>query len=314
MRTIILPLLIFLLGISSYSQDDFSIQPLSATEWIDGDLYLPAKESKDASLVILIPGSGPTDRNGNQVGMQTNAYKFLAEELSKKGIHVFTYDKSFLKQIEKNVFKEEELVFEEGANDVVDIVQFFKKNKKYKTIYLVGHSEGSLVGILASQKENVSGFISIAGSGKPIDFILKEQITKQAPFLLDETTQILAELKHGNQVDEINPYLAALFRKEVQPFLISWMKYDPKTEIGKLKIPILILQGTKDIQVSNENAELLHQGSPRSKLVFLENMNHVLKNIAGGDAENRMSYNQMDLPVSPELVHEIQEFIQSYGK
>lgn len=313
MKTLFLTLISLIFCIQGYAQQEFSIQPLSVTEWIDGDLYSATKDSKNASLVILIPGSGPTDRNGNQVGMQTNAYKLLAEELSKKGISVFTYDKSFFKQIEKGVFKEDELVFEESVEDVEDIVQFFKKNKKYKSIYLAGHSEGSLVGILMAQKEKITGFISIAGSGKPIDLTIKEQISKQAPFLMDETTQILEELKKGNQVDEINPYLVALFRKEVQPFLISWMKYDPKIEIGKLKIPILILQGTKDIQVPEENAELLHQGAPNSKLIVLENMNHVLKNIEGGDAENMASYNQLELPISSELVLEIQKFIQFYG-
>lgn len=314
MKSYVLSFLTFLLGIITYSQENFTVQELSVNTWIDGDLYISKTIMKDSPLIIIIPGSGPTDRNGNQQMMQTNAYKLLAEGLSNNGINVFTYDKKFFKQIQAGEFKEEELTFDEGVNDVEEIVKFFKKEKKFKNIYLVGHSEGSLVGILTAQKVDLAGLISIAGLGKPIDEILIEQISKQAPFLVEETKNILKELKEGKKVEIVNPYLISLFRKEVQPFMISWLKYNPKNEIAKLKMPVLIIQGNKDIQVPKENADILHQSLSNSELVLIENMNHVLKDISGDEAENMASYNQPELAVSEKLVNEIFHFITSNGK
>lgn len=307
MKTNLILLLAFIFGIQSYAQEKFTVEEISIDEFLVGDLY----KSNSTDLVIIIPGSGPTDRNGNQAMMSTNAYKLLAESLADQGTNVFTYDKRFLKQMHLEDFKEEDLSFDDGVEDVVEILQFFKNKNQFKKIYLAGHSEGSLVGILAAQKEKVDGLISIAGSGKGIDEILIQQISAKAPFLVDETTSILSELKKGNQVEEINPFLQALFRKEIQPFMISWLKYDPKVEIGKLNLPILIIQGKKDIQVDEENAELLHQGAPDSKLVYNDEMNHVLKDIEGGMDENMASYNQPELPINQVLVNSIQEFIKS---
>ena len=68
-----------------------------------------------------------------------------------------------------------------------------------------------------------------------------------------------------------------LFRKSVQPYMISWLKYDPQTEIGKLHIPILIIQGTNDVQVDTSDAMLLSAANPKATLVLIKNMNHVFE-------------------------------------
>lgn len=314
MKTRILFLFGFLLSVQIFSQNLYSVKSISTTEWIDGDLYSPQNDIKNSPLVIVIPGSGPTDRDGNHAMGKSNSYKFLAQRLAENGISVFTFDKKFFKQIAAGKFNQQDLTFDDGVNDVVEIIEFFKKKNPEKEIYLLGHSEGSLVGILAAQKENIKGFISVAGAGKPINEILTTQISKQAPFLKDETIRVLEELKKGNKVEDFNPMLATLFGPEIQPYMISWVKYNPKEEIEKLKIPILIVQGTKDIQVEVENAELLHQGAPHSEMAIIENLNHVLKEIEGGEVENMESYNQPDLPISENLVQTIPKFIKSqYG-
>jgi len=120
---------------------------------------------------------------------------------------------------------------------------------------------------------------------------------------------ILDSLVRGKTVDDVNPMLNALFRPSVQPYLISWFRYDPQIEIQRLKIPVLILQGLKDLQVTVEDANRLSDASQNDKLVFFDNMNHVLKTVEGDTEANIAAYNNPDLPLSVGLVDVISDFI-----
>ncbi|HKE36190.1 MAG TPA: hypothetical protein VKB39_02070, partial [Candidatus Baltobacteraceae bacterium] len=73
------------------------------------------------------------------------------------------------------------------------------------------------------------------------------------------------------------PELAGLFRPSVQPFVISYMKYDPAKEIAKLSLPVTIVQGTADEQVTMDDANALKAADPSAKLVVIAGMNHLLK-------------------------------------
>lgn len=289
----------------AFLEKDYNIQ-ISTTE-IYGTLLTP-NTIKKIPLVIFIPGSGPTDRNGNSGMMKNNSLKFLAEALSNQNIATYRFNKSVLTAVKKEGFKEDNIRFEDQVEEVKEIVAHFKKNKSISKIYLMGHSEGSLVGILAAKNE-VDGLISIAGAGRPIDEIIAEQIGKQAPFLKEDTVKILEELKKGKLVDEVNPYLISLFRKSVQPYLISWIKYHPQQEIHQLKIPVLIINGTKDIQVPASDAELLKAANLDADLLIIKDMNHIFKKIEADLVENQQSYTNPDLPVMPELVTAIVKFI-----
>jgi len=274
---------------------------------IKGTLLTPTTIKKP-NLVILIPGSGPTDRDGNNVMMKNNSVKYLSESLSKNKIATYRYDKSVLSLTQKDTTKIKNLTFNTFIEEAIEVIQYFKNSNKYNKIVVAGHSQGSLVGIIAS-KNNADGFISLEGAGRPIDEILIEQIEKQAPYLKEETAKVLSELKKGNTVEKFNPILISLFNKTVQPFLISWIKYNPQNEIKKLNIPTLIIQGTKDIQVSMEDAQLLYKANDKSKLQLIENMNHLFKEIKGDINENMASYSNPDLPVTPKLTASILNFI-----
>ena len=163
-----------------------------------------------------------------------------------------------------------------------------------------------MIGMIAS-KNNADGFVSIAGAGRPIDEILEEQVGKQAPFLKNEFRKYLDTLKNGHSFKLENKMFASLLRESVQPYLISWFKYNPVVEIQKLQSPILLINGTKDLQVPESDAELLHKAYPKSELLIIKNMNHVLKEVKT-DAENIKTYNNMDLPVMPELIEKIAAF------
>lgn len=291
----------------NYTESELSIPTNSVT--INGTLLKPNSLEKSA-LVILIPGSGPTDRNGNNVAMKNNSLKFLAEGLSLNNIATYRFDKSVLSYTKEDKTKVESLTFNVFIEEAKSVIQYFKNSNNYSKIIVAGHSQGSLVGILASAN-NIDGFISIAGAGRTIDEILVEQISKQAPFLKDETVKILTELKKGNTVEEFNPMLISLFNKSVQPFLISWIKYNPQIELKKLTKPILIINGTNDIQVNVSEAELLHKANTTSELVLIKNMNHIFKEINGDVNENMNSYTNPDLPIMEALITSIVAFIKA---
>lgn len=282
-----------------------NIKELKVSEELYGDLY---KTSNKETVVLLIAGSGPTNRNGNTLGTAgSNSFKHLAESLSQNNYSVFTYDKRVVYSI-KNQQEIPSFDFQHGIDDAQTIIQYLKNTLGYKNIIVAGHSEGSLVGMSAAKKD-VAAFISLAGAGNSIDVILKEQLNKQAPMLSNDTNKILTQLKEGKIVNEINPMLQSLFGEQNQPFLIDWISRNPQTEIAKLNIPILIINGTKDLQVGQKEVELLHKANPKSSMVIIEKMNHVFKEV-DNDQQNMDSYNKPELPIHKDLVPTIVSFIK----
>ena len=304
--------LFLLLTITVVSQEKKEIitQEIEVNSLLKGTLFSPDKVTKETKLVILIAGSGPTNRNGNSIiAGVNNSLKFLAEGLTQNGIAVFSYDKRSLSQPTSKKLDEKSLSFDDFINDAKEVTLYFKSQKKYSKIIIAGHSEGSLIGMIASNG-NADGYVSIAGPGRPIDEVLSEQIAKNSPFLKQETDKDLALLKEGKTFENKNPLLASLFRESVQPYMISWIKYNPITEIKKLKIPILIINGTKDLQVPASDAELLHKATPKSEIRIIQNMNHIFKEILN-DEDNMKSYSNPKLPVIPELIECISKFTNS---
>lgn len=297
-------------SLASFSQESkFSTEEINVNPAIPGTLYIPEKASKKTDLIILIAGSGPTDRNGNQPGASSNCLKFLAEGLAKNNVAVYNYDKRPIVEMRSGKLDESKLSFDPLIQDVKDIVSYFKAKKQFHKIIIAGHSEGSLIGMNAALPD-ADAFISLAGAGRPVDEILVEQIGNKAPMLKEETAKGLELLKKGETFEAKNPMLAGLFRASVQPYMISWLKHNPQEEIKKLQIPILIINGTKDIQIPIQDAELLHKANPKSELVLIENMNHIFKEIKGDETENMGSYSNPNLPVMPQLIEKITTFLK----
>jgi uncharacterized protein len=276
---------------------------------IKGTLFSVEKPKKKPTLVILIAGSGPTDRNGNTKGTgENNSLKYLAQGLTNEKTAVFSYDKRILQQIKDKTVDEKTLRFEDMIVDAGAVFTYFKSQNKYGKIYFAGHSEGSLIGMIAASEQKADGFISLAGAGRPIDDVLLEQIEQRATIILEESKTVMDSLKKGKTVEIKNPMLNVLFRESVQPYMISWIKLKPQEEIKKLNIPILIINGTKDMQVGENEARILHNANPKSELVIIENMNHVLKEVKT-EEENVKSYSDPSFPVIPILIETISTFI-----
>jgi len=265
---------------------NYSTQEVAINKLIDGTLLRP-NDTKKPVLAIIIAGSGPTDRNGNQNFVKNNSLKKLAESLSNANIATFRYDKRIVKQIQQR-YVDPNIMFDDFVTDAKSVISYFKAQNEFSKIYVLGHSQGSLVGMLAA-KENVDGFVSLAGAGQSIDQVIMEQITKMDPKLVEGTKAALAELKSGKTTTTYPIALGAIFNPSTQP---------------------LIVNGTKDLQVNVTDATLLHEASKTAQLKIIEHMNHIFVTIEGDDLDNSKSYNESARKISKELITSLINFIK----
>lgn len=294
--------------VAAFGQSEKIVSLKTATGEIEGTLMMP-EASLPVPVALIIAGSGPTDRDGNNPMMKNNSLKMLAAELAKKGIASLRYDKRGIAASQKAGMQESELRFSMYISDAADWVQLLSENEDFSRIVVVGHSEGSLIGMVVAQDHKVAGFVSVAGAGQSADLVIREQLKDQPPFVLEQSMPILNELVKGNTVENVPQMLFSLFRPSVQPYMISWFKYDPQVELRKLRKPVLIVQGTTDIQVHVEDAKKLEAAKPDAKMVLIEGMNHVLKNAEADRMKNFQTYNQADLPLNENLVKAIVSFV-----
>ncbi len=280
---------------------------LSITPLIQGTLLIP--ESKERpNLVLIIPGSGPTDRNGNQPMMSNNSLKYLAQGLQQNGVASFRYDKRVLPMMRQGNFQEQEVEFDDFIDDARQVLHFFRNKNNFEKIFILGHSQGSLVGMVAA-KDGCDGFISVAGAGQSIDRVVIDQLSLQLPSAVPGAAEAFNTLREKGRVDNFPQELSAIFRPSLQSFMYQWMRYDPSEILASLNIPTLILNGTSDLQVSEQEAFLLKKNAPNAEFSLILNMNHVLKIIEEKGLANGKSYNDPNLPVSAELIEKITEFV-----
>lgn len=295
---------IFVSMVTVSTAQNFSATELSINRHVDGTLLTP-DGIEQPPLVIFIAGSGPTDRNGNQALMKNDMLKKLAESLSERGIATFRYDKRVVKQLRtRNLDKN--IRFDDFVTDAKSVINHFKST--YSNLIVAGHSQGSLVGLLALDA-GANGFISLAGAANSIDQIILEQISKSAPFFTADTKRVLDLLKSGQTTTDFPPALSSIFNLDLQPFMSNWMQYNPKDLIKKLEIPVLIINGTKDLQVAITEAQQLKEAKEEAQLEIIENMNHLLFEINVDDLVNSKSYNDNSYVVMPQVIEIITAFI-----
>lgn len=275
-----------------------------------GSLIVPNAEAPFAA-VLFIAGSGPTDRDGNQPGMRTDAYKLLAAALADRGIGSLRFDKRMVAASYHPGQREEDLRFETFVDDAQDWLEFLRAQPFVERLYIVGHSEGALIGTLVAERETVAGFVSLAGAGDRASNILRRQLAAGpgGNITLQLAEPTLKKLEAGELDPAPNSLLGPLFRPSVQPYLISWFRYDPAEEIAKVKAPVLILQGTTDIQISVDDANRLKAARADATLTLIEGMNHILRTAPADREANIKTYTQPDLPLAPGLVEAIAGFV-----
>jgi uncharacterized protein len=277
---------------------------------IYGTLVIP-KGTLRFPVVLIIAGSGPVDRNGNAgITIQTDAYKMLADSLIKKGIATLRYDKRGVGESAAAAGAESDATFEDGIDDAARFLDTLKRDSRFSKVIVLGHSEGSLVGMVAALRAGADGYISVSGAGERIDLVIEKQLRDRSPAQADQAKEFFDSLNRGYAVNPGRD-LMFLFRPSIQPYLKSWLKFSPPVEISKLKIPVLIIQGTTDLQVSVQQAQWLKAADPSAKLVLIDQMNHVLKQSGKEKNENLATYTNPALPLKAELLTAIEKFVVS---
>ncbi len=303
-------LLLFQVPVSSgFVQEPATLT--TATGIIHGTLDLPSGIGL-FPVALIIAGSGPTDRDGNSAMLagKNNSLKLLAQSLATANIASLRFDKRGIGASAAAGPKEADLRFENYVDDAAAWVEQLRHDKRFSTVTIIGHSEGALLGAIATARTHPNAFISVAGVGRPAGFVLREQLNGKLPApLFQANEKILRELEAGRTTQDVPPELQSMYRASVQPYLISWFKYNPVEVVASIKEPILICQGTTDIQVAVEEAEALKKAAPTAKLVIIQGMNHVLKTVPADTVKQTASYSDPALSINVELMKSIIEFV-----
>ena len=279
---------------------------------LHGTLSMPDGQGK-VPVVLLHAGSGPTDRNGNSAMLpgQNNTLRMLADALARNGIATLRYDKRGIGASASAGLREADLRLDDYIDDATAWLRQLRADPRFTNVLMAGHSEGALIAMVACQKAQLDGCVLIAGAGNALDDILRVQLKPRLPpELYAQNERILLALKRGEQVSDVPPALLALYRPSVQPYLISSLKVDPRAAVGALRMPVLILQGATDLQVSVADAQALSAAAPAARLVIVPGMNHVLKMVSGDLAQQMPSYGDPALPLAPALVDAVTAFVQ----
>lgn len=282
-----------------------------------GTLATPDGDTAARTAVVIIAGSGPTDRNGNStVGLRPASYKMLSDELSKAGFAVLRYDKRAIGRSEYPAERLNDLTFDDYVDDAVLCIDFLRE-EGFDAVVPIGHSEGSLIALCAAQRVAVDGIVSLSGAGYRLDVILNRQLSAQLLAtdigLLMQATAIINSLAAGRRVEEIPQALQPLLGSHVQPFIISQLRYDPYDLARRTRQPLLIVAGGNDVQITPDNAERLHAAAPASQLAILPAMTHVLKDCDSTDMMTQLSsvYSDSTLPLAEGLGSTIISFLKT---
>ena len=292
-----------------------------------GTLTLPADWplSTEMPVFLIVPGSGPTDRNGNSpLGISAAPYRLLAEALAERGYPSVRIDKRGLFGSERAIPDPNNVTIAGYGDDLLAwtnaIQQRLPAADGARCVIPIGHSEGGLVALAAMARlPDACGLILIASIGRPLNEVIREQLRANpanAPFL-EEADAVLATLSRGERVDAstMDAALLPLFGPDVQDYLIDAFSYEPTQLAAQIAVPMLVIQGTRDLQVSTEDARLLAGAAPNATLALVPDVNHVLKIVASEDpSDNLATYADPSLPIAPTVVEVVAQFVAGIRK
>ncbi|OEC36542.1 alpha/beta hydrolase [Pseudomonas sp. 21C1] len=297
---------------TTFDQRPQTLESESGT--LRGTLLQP-RTTQPMPVVLLIAGSGPTDRDGNNPAGHNDSLKRLAMALAREGIASLRYDKRGVAASRAATPNERDLSVEQYVADAAAWGRQLKADPAFDRLILLGHSEGALIASLAADAAQADAVVSLAGSSRPIDQVLREQLQyRLPPQLLAQSTQLLDTLLAGQTVSEVPDELQVLFRPSVQPYLISLFRQDPSAAFARLRMPALIVQGTHDIQVGVADAQALQAAKPDAELALIDGMNHVLRIVPMDLKAQLASYDEPGLPLAQALSQRLVAFIQGIDR
>ena len=286
---------------------------------MQGDLAgtLEGTLAQGTPAVLIVPGSGPTDRDGNSpLGITAQTYKLLAEALAQRGIASVRIDKRGMFGSAAAVPDPNDVTVDDYVADIESWADTISQASRGQCVWLLGHSEGGLMTMAAAAKDpsRYCGLLLVASVARNLGDVLRAQLAANpanAP-LLPEIDAIIAKLKAGESVPAagMNPALVLLFAPQVQSFLGSVFRQEPAELIAAHDLPVLILNGTADLQTPAADARALASARPDATLVIVERVNHVLKQVPDDTrAANLATYADPALPLAPGVVDAIVEVV-----
>src|SRR5258705_167496 len=284
---------------------------------LGGTLTVPRAAAEKVPVVVIIAGSGPTDRNGNSLmGIRPNSYAQLAWRLAERGIATLRYDKRVLPAT-KGTVDITRLTLEDFAADARAAAESLAHDSRFSKVVLLGHSEGSALALIAArQGPPVAGVISVSGLGRPLGVVMREQLARQ----FDSATLVrydtaMAQYLRGETPKDVPPMLAPLFVPINRSFMKSLSSFDPPAAIKAVRQPVLIVQGGRDLQVTVADAERLHAAKPDAQLIGVPLANHVLKQTPDPTLPGQWPTVQNPaVPIMPVVASAIADWIIKLGR
>lgn len=319
MRRLILSIIVMVTTICTVVAQEREV--VIACDWGDISATLKTPEAGCDVAVLIVAGSGPTDRNGNSgQSLNTYTYKMLSDNLVKGGIAVLRYDKRAIGRSRLNdPATIPNLVFDDFVDDAARCVDYLH-SEGFKKVVVAGHSEGGEIALHLALREDVAvdGLVLLCCPGFPMDQILNAQLSAQLVpqhvGLMVTATTIIKRIKAGESVpvESIPQELLSLFHPSVQPFLSSSMAFDPAELMSRVEQPTLVISGGRDIQVTKENAERLMAGAKCGEHLHFEQMTHILKDADTSDRIQQLVnvYVNANLPLTEGLSKAIIKFVK----
>jgi pimeloyl-ACP methyl ester carboxylesterase len=265
--------------------------------------------------VLIIAGSGPSDRDGNGPSLSTDTYRLLAKGFAAQGIRSLRYDKRGIGSSRAMMTREDDARLSHFVDDAIMALRSLSARSDVSSVVIVGHSEGALIALLAAQKAEVAGIVLLAATGRPLAAVLHDQLQAALPEpLRADALRILERLAAGELAVDVPPQLHALFRPSVQPYLHSLIDIDPAAELAKLSAPALLVHAERDLQISRADFEALRQTRPDLRTVTLPQANHMLKVSPADRAGNIALYMNRAAPLDPGLMPSLIDFVRSVAR
>ncbi len=298
-----------------------SLAPLSTPVTLPGEpapLHgtLLTPDGPTRAVAVILPGSGPTDRNGDSLNngspLQVRAatYRLLAEGLAAEGVATLRIDKRGVGESQAALSGEADINFENYIADARGWAAEASRRTGQPCVWLIGHSEGALVALGATreQDDGICGLVLLAGAGRPAGEVLSEQLAGLPEPLRAQALAGVTDLTEGRTTPVI-PGLESVFRESVQPYLISWFALDPAALARAYHGPLMLARGTTDLQAAASDLEALSLARPDATVVTFEGVNHVMKAAPADRAGNLATYSAVDLPLAPGVVDAVARFI-----
>lgn len=329
-----------------YKEEEVKFQNKDAKITLAGTLTLP-ESGNNFPAVVLITGSGPQDRN--EAIMNHKPFLVLADYLTRKGIAVLRYDDRGFGKSGGDFSKATTQDFVSDALAAADYLLSRNEINK-KEIGLIGHSEGGLIAPLAAVQSNKIDFIVLmAATGLPGEDILKMQsvlilkangandsyIQKIAVFndkvytlikTEKDSTQLREKLENlfenflndlpENEKSNLGKDPKKIFESQINLITSPWFKYfltyDPRPTLRKVKVPVLAIDGSKDLQVPpKEDLEAISKalsegGNKNYKVKELKGLNHLFQTANTGSPTE---YAKIEETIAPKALNTIGDWI-----